>query len=98
MIGALLPLPPDPVKEMQERDNSTSNLSEVAPVDYSRYLGAMDEVRYESAKWWRRVNRTMSFVGLVVLASIVSTAVDCFRFRTDSWKIVLIVISLRERW
>jgi hypothetical protein len=55
MIAALLPLPPNPMKEMRERDNSTSNLSQ-GPNDYSRQFGPMDEARYESAKWWRNLN------------------------------------------
>jgi hypothetical protein len=75
MIAALLPLPPTPVLNMQERDHSTSNLDSTndVPNDYARQFGPMDEARYESAKWWRRLNRWMSLVGLLVLAAVVST-------------------------
>ena len=80
MIAALLPLPPHPIRDMSERDNSRSNLDSShdreneheTPNDYTRQFGPMDEARYESAKWWRRLNRYMSFVGVLVLAAIVS--------------------------
>jgi hypothetical protein len=75
MIAALLPLPPAPVLNMQERDHSTSNLDSTndVPNDYARQFGPMDEARYESAKWWRRLNRWMSLVGVLVIAVVVST-------------------------
>lgn len=74
MIAALLPLPPRPVQEMEERDNSTSNLglSNDNFNDYERQFGPMDEARYESARWWRRLNRWMSLVGALIVAAIVS--------------------------
>ena len=75
MIAALLPLPPAPFLNMQERDHSTSNLDSTndVPNDYARQFGPMDEARYESAKWWRRLNRWMSLVGVLVIAVVVST-------------------------
>jgi hypothetical protein len=75
MIAALLPLPPAPVLNMQEQDHSTSNLDSTndVPNDYARQFGPMDEARYESAKWWRRLNRWMSLVGVLVIAAVVST-------------------------
>ena len=74
MIAALLPLPPNPILEMRERDHSTSNLDSSNDVsnDYARQFGPMDEARYESAKWWRGLNRWMSFVGILILAAVVS--------------------------
>jgi hypothetical protein len=74
MIAAVLPLPANPMKEMRERDNSTSNLDESneGPNDYTRQFGPMDEARYESAKWWRNLNRWMTVVGVMIIAAIVS--------------------------
>lgn len=74
MIAALLPLPPSPMRDMRERDNSTSNLdsSNDVPNDYARQFGPMDEVRYESAKWWRGLNRWMSILGVLVVIAVVS--------------------------
>jgi hypothetical protein len=71
MVAALLPLPENPMKEMRERDSSTSNLSQ-GPNDYTRQLGPMDEARYESAKWWRNLNRWMSLVGVLIIVAVVS--------------------------
>lgn len=76
MVAAILPLPSSPTLNMRERDLSTSNLggSHSPPDDYIRQFGPMDEARYESAKWWRRLNRWMSLVGLVIIAIVVSTS------------------------
>ncbi|PBP16314.1 hypothetical protein BUE80_DR012765 [Diplocarpon rosae] len=84
MIAAILPLPPKPVPSMREQDNRTSNLdsSNEMPNDYARQLGPAGEVNYESAKWWRRLNRGMSVIGLLVIAAV----------------IVLVVVGLKESW
>lgn len=73
MIAAFLPLPSSPILNMRERDLSTSNLDgSIDPSnDYVRQFGPMDEARYESAKWWRRLNRWMSLVGLLIIAAVV---------------------------
>lgn len=69
MIAAVLPLPPKPMLNVREVDYSSSNLD--ISNDYDREFGPMDEARYESAKWWRRLNRLMSLVGLLIIATIV---------------------------
>jgi hypothetical protein len=75
MIASLLPLPPNPMAEMRERDaeNSTSNLdsSNDFSNDFVRQFGPTDEIRFESAKWWRNLNRWMSLVGLLIIAAVV---------------------------
>lgn len=78
MAAGLLPLPPRPLREMRERDNSTSNLgvSNDDINDYELQFGPMDEARYESAKWWRRINRGMSLVGALLIAVIVSLSLS----------------------
>lgn len=84
MIAAVLPLPPNPMREMIERDNSTSNLdsSNEAVNDYARQIRPLDEARYESARWWRQLNRIMSFLGLLIIGTI----------------IVLVVVGVKQRW
>uniref|UniRef100_A0A8H4RH05 Serine-rich protein n=1 Tax=Cudoniella acicularis TaxID=354080 RepID=A0A8H4RH05_9HELO len=86
MIAAFLPLPMNPMSEMRERDpeHSTSNLdsSNNAVNDYTRQFGPTDERRYESAKWWRNLNRWMSVVGVLIIAAVV----------------ILVVVSLKEGW
>jgi len=73
MIAAFLPLPPNPMREMRERDTSTSNLdsSNDNVNEYARHIKPMDEARYESARWWRQLNRIMSFIGLMIIGTIV---------------------------
>jgi hypothetical protein len=78
MIAAFLPLPPNPMLEIRERDHSTSNLD--SSNDYAREFGMMDESRYQSAKWWRRLNWCMSVVGLMIIAVV----------------IVLVIIGIRQ--
>jgi hypothetical protein len=73
MIAAFVPLPSRPFLNMRERDSSTSHLdgSNDASNDYTRQFGPMDEARYESAKWWRRLNRWMSLLGLLIITAVV---------------------------
>lgn len=84
MIAALLPLPMNPMSEMRERDHSTSNLDSSNDLsdEFARRFGPMDEARYESAKWWRGLNRWMSLVGILIIAAV----------------IILVVISVKEGW
>jgi hypothetical protein len=62
-----------PTPEMEERLQSSSH------VDIRRRmvntLDVIDERRYNSAKWWRNLNRVMSIVGLLVIGAIVALAV-----------------------
>lgn len=84
MIAAFLPLPPNPMREMRERDTSTSNLdsSNEAVNEYARHVRPMDEARYESARWWRQLNRIMSFIGMLIIGTIIT----------------LVVVGLKQRW
>lgn len=73
MIAAFLPLPPRPVLEMIEQHHSTShiNLSQ----EPSRELQHVDEARYNSARWWRNLNRVMSAVGLLIIGAAIALVV-----------------------
>ncbi|TAQ85625.1 hypothetical protein B7494_g6026 [Chlorociboria aeruginascens] len=84
MIAAFLPLPPNPMFDMRERDQSSSNLDSSNDIynDFARQFGTMDDARYESARWWRRLNRWMSLVGISIIAAVV----------------VLVVISIEQSW
>jgi hypothetical protein len=77
MIAALLPLPSSPILNMRERDSSTSNLdgSNDPSNDYIHQFVPMGEARYESAKWWRSLNRWMSLVGFLIIAATVRNPV-----------------------
>lgn len=75
MIGAFLPLPQNPVIAMQEHRGSDFDV-EWSPshpdLANSTAQRPVDEARYESAKWWRRMNRILSVVGLLIIGTIVS--------------------------
>ncbi len=101
MIGAFLPLPAKPVNSMHEGDQSTSNLDETnnSSNEYTRRYGPMDESRYESAKWWRRLNRWMSLAGVLVIVVIVSSQCPYMsNIQANQLQVVLVVIGLKERW
>lgn len=39
--------------------------------DLEKQLGAVDEARYENARWWRNINRVMSGFGVLIIVAIV---------------------------
>ncbi len=77
MIAAFWPLPPDP-RQMQERDHGAYGV----PETFKRQLAVADEVRYQSAVWWRTLNRCMSLVGLLLLGTVAA----------------LVVLGIRQGW
>lgn len=58
---------------MNIEGDSTDNLEKPVDVenDYSRQFGPLDEARFESARWWRNLNRYMSVVGLIIIIIVV---------------------------
>jgi ABC-type multidrug transport system permease subunit len=77
MIAAFLPLPPNPNVQMKDAENNgvSHHVSK-----YQKYV--IDESRYESARWWRNLNRIMSVIGLLIIGAVVALA----------------VVGVRERW
>lgn len=80
MTAAFLPLPQNPVFGTQERQDghfdvewspSHPDLTNASAHDFR----LVDEARYESAKWWRRLNRCMSFVGILIIGAVVALIV-----------------------
>ena len=69
-IAALLPLPPRPtVISVKGKDvRRQSQLLE----DLEKQLGAVDEARYENARWWRNINRVMSGFGVLIIVAIIA--------------------------
>lgn len=81
MIAALLPLPLNPALD-KERGHDTSNLEDGSndiSNDYARQFGPMGEARYESARWWRNINRWMSVVGISIVIVVVSPSLIIFK-------------------
>ncbi|GAB1320547.1 Serine-rich protein [Madurella fahalii] len=69
MVAALLPLPPNPKLQMFERDNISGHPA----FQYHQQL--VEETRFESARWWRNLNRVMSVVGLLIIGAVIALAV-----------------------
>jgi hypothetical protein len=72
MIAALLPLPANPKYQMEEQGDSSSRFGHV---NMEHEIRLLDERRYDSAKWWRNLNRVMSVVGLLIIGAVVALAV-----------------------
>lgn len=79
MIASVLPLPKLPVVEMRDDDRLSPNLD---TFKNERDINAIDEARYESAAWWRKLNRWMSILGVLIIAAVV----------------VLVIIGLEQGW
>ncbi|KAA8572629.1 hypothetical protein EYC84_003229 [Monilinia fructicola] len=87
MIAAFLPLPKSPFPEMRERKENAGKLRDTesrGTNDYVREFGPLDEARYESARWWRNLNRWMSAVGLLIIAAIIILAIEGTRKGWDT--------------
>jgi len=68
MIGAVLPLPPDP-------ESKKLGLAATAGHPFRTHVLATDESHYQGARWWRKLNRYMSVVGLLVIAAVVTLTI-----------------------
>jgi hypothetical protein len=85
MIAAVLPLPPKPQFEMKERDDSTAQFQipeDSVPEPFYRRVAPIDDSRYQSARWWRNLNRYMSVIGLLIIGVVIA----------------LIVVGVNQRW
>jgi len=68
----MLPLPPHPKLEMLESGDA-------GQPEFRYPARIIDETRYESARWWRNLNRVMSIVGLLIIGAIVALVVVGFQ-------------------
>ncbi|KAI1803230.1 hypothetical protein F4811DRAFT_554077 [Daldinia bambusicola] len=83
MIGAFLPLPPKPTLSMKEPAYSHTQFpgpDQVEPPQGRLVLA--DDARYQSARWWRNINRFMAVAGLIIVGAVIA----------------LVVVGVRERW
>jgi len=67
MIAAFLPLP-------QLNEKGKSHVADLSN-ETSNKRQAELEVRYENARWWRRINRGMSVIGLLIIGAIIALVV-----------------------
>lgn len=75
MIAASLPLPLSPELQMLERGQNSSRSQLEYNTGFVQQVHDIDETRYASARWWRNLNRVMSFVGLLVIGAVIALAV-----------------------
>ncbi|KAL1889805.1 hypothetical protein Sste5346_008663 [Sporothrix stenoceras] len=78
MIAAFLPLPLDPKRAMEKRAEGEYGVPEAL----KRRIAQYDEMRFQSAKWWRTLNRVMSVFGLLILGAVAA----------------LVVVGVRQGW
>ncbi len=87
MIAAFLPLPFKPPSTTHRRQSSVGMTISSAPAMPGRLssaaaleknLHAIDQERYDSARWWRNLNRVLSLLGLFVISAIVSNILPYF--------------------
>ena len=76
MIGAFLPLPPNPRSDTPSNGKASSGKSRSTHTDTekasTREASLLEGLKYENARWWRSVNRIMSIVGLLLIGAVVS--------------------------
>ncbi|KAK8035198.1 hypothetical protein PG993_010193 [Apiospora rasikravindrae] len=78
MIAAVLPLPHKPLPQMTMADHhSTAELGgQISTPDiFSGRVDPVEDSNYQSARWWRNVNRLMCVVGLLIIGAIVALAI-----------------------
>lgn len=73
ILAAFLPVPADPERALEKRPEADSEIG--IPAALERRLALADEARYQSACWWRKLNRIFSVVGLLVIAAVIALAV-----------------------
>ncbi|EPE07276.1 serine-rich protein [Ophiostoma piceae UAMH 11346] len=81
MIASVLPLPLDPKRAMERRMAESEGEYGVAEALKQR-MSQADENRFQSARWWRRLNRVMSLFGLLILGAIIA----------------LVIIAVKQHW
>ncbi|KAL2201310.1 hypothetical protein P885DRAFT_26858 [Corynascus similis CBS 632.67] len=74
MVAAFLPLPPNPELELAQAENGKDKYSSTHPA-FRKQRYAADEMRYQSARWWRSLNRVMSVIGLLIIGAVVALAI-----------------------
>src|SRR5580700_2699752 len=101
MIASFLPLPPSPTFFASERCQSQSNLDTLPNTNSMDHrFGPTIEARYESAKWWRNLNRGMSIVGVFIIVTIVRHPHYFGLVLIDRvfTQIALAIVGVKQRW
>jgi hypothetical protein len=82
MVASILPLPPKMDPDAFDTDRSDAELGVAHQEKALQRQLALVDARYQSARWWRNLNRGMSLVGLVLVGVIVA----------------LVLVGIRQGW
>ncbi|KAI9793388.1 MAG: hypothetical protein M1816_000280 [Peltula sp. TS41687] len=84
MIAAFLPLPFNPRQGGGDDRRSSRIISSSRIEDmFEKKLNPIDQARYDSARWWRNLNRILSLLGLLILGAIIALVVIAVRTRSS---------------
>lgn len=85
IIAAFLPLPQIPHLNMLDGgDHSTTDFGiheDAEPEALRRPIMPIDDIQFQSARWWRNVNRFMSIIGLLIIGAIIALVVVSVKSR-----------------
>ncbi|KAK4691298.1 hypothetical protein P7C71_g5667, partial [Lecanoromycetidae sp. Uapishka_2] len=70
-IASFCPLPPRPAILTAKGKDRQTQIAE----NLEKQLGPIDEARYENARWWRNINRILSLIGILIIATVIALAV-----------------------
>lgn len=78
MVAAFLPLP----EKLQHTAKICAEGEFGVPAALKQRIAQSDEMRYQSARWWRVLNRIMSVLGLFIFGAVAA----------------LVVVGTRQGW
>ena len=84
LLGALLPLPPRRTREASEAEKAlpTAESEDDLTATLNKHRSGDARIKWDEeklflkAKWWRTLNRVMCFVGVAIIAAVVSKAAN----------------------
>lgn len=74
-MAAFLPLPEEPPSSRRSSGDLEAGAADLTISKEAKKADAEYERRFINARFWRRVNRVLSVVGILVIAAIVALAV-----------------------
>lgn len=75
IVAAFLPLPKSHGSVKNNLHSTVTGEFTSYRVDVEASHNAKDEQKYENAKWWRRVNRILSGIGMAVIGAVITLGV-----------------------
>ena len=92
LLAAFLPLPAKPIPSEGKAKQKGIQRGSLPLHDLEIGKFPRELARYENARWWRNVNRTMSLFGLAVIILVVcNCSISMMRLNTDRLQVTLAV-------